>query len=1235
MFLVHDGWAKLSAKFAFLHSLLQYEQMSRRPYRPRSFELLENRCLLNATPLALDGFDQVDYAAASPLVGANPAVAGFSGEWSGSGTTLVEATSLEYAGLGSSGSNHVRLDATVVASRLFGTGTSDPLANYVDSNGDIGTSQDDSPLYLSVLMQVEGATPPAATFSLYNDGTSSTERELRVLYSSSNGNYQAIAGPSGTAANLDPLNDSVNLFVVRIDFAAGNDTISIWQNPMAGQAESAPDAQFTNYDIAFDRVAFTRFSGSGAVRFDELRLGNEWQSVTSQDVLPLLPQPPITSDGFAAGDYALGQNIHGTFSYVSAFDGPWSDLGHNAVVAGSLTYPGHGTAGENRIDLNDTDVVSRRFLAGNNGPLADYLDSVGDVSLSDDGAPLYLSLLMQVDGAAPPAATVSLYNNGTSSAERVFRIAYSGSQTHFQAIAGPGNSVADLAPLNNGTNLFVIRIDFAAGNDTISIWQNPTVGGGEPMPDAQITDYDLAFDRLAFTRFAGTGSAQFDELRIGSQWSVVTTAEALALVPGPQEIVGLQGNPPSPLGDGMFPAGFFPIIDEFGQYRFTDWPEKIHSTEELLQAAVNESADLAANPGPADFDQYGGWLTGPQFQATGFFRVEKVSGTWWLVDPDGRLFFSNGITGVSDADRETSTSIAVKTGITGREDYFANLPEPGEPTSEFLATETSTVTSGYYQGTRPVTMNFYAANALQKYGAGWETESQDIAHARLRSWGMNTIGAWSDEEVYLQQRTPYTMVIFPPNPSLINGNGTFPDYFDPQYRVLLEGRLLQETGKSLDDPYNIGYFINNELGWTRSNTADTDAGLTTLAAVATQHAKIALRDQLIAKYGTIAALNAEWQTSYASWSDFLNQRNVTPDAVGANDDLLAFDQLYANQYHSETLQALRSVASNHLYLGTRFTGGVRYSAAVAAMTYADVVSINRYGPDVSVIPAGMEGDKPLISGEYHFSANDTGLWSDGLKTSTDQADRAAEFATYLQSAVADDRYVGVHWLQYWDYPSSGKLNSNNNNSNLGFVTIADQPYEAMVAAARAIGETLYVTRYADVPASPLAGDYNWDFVVNDQDYTVWKKHFGSSHLAADGNRDGTVNLADYTVWRHNLGTTYVAPPAFAAATRAAPQAVELQAEPLATTALFLSPDTRAETASKSNSAFSPRAGATATVVDPSATRSDAELRERDAITRPGREGPRDMAIADWSLDHAIAADALCDLDALGWKWRLP
>lgn len=52
----------------------------------------------------------------------------------------------------------------------------------------------------------------------------------------------------------------------------------------------------------------------------------------------------------------------------------------------------------------------------------------------------------------------------------------------------------------------------------------------------------------------------------------------------------------------------------------------------------------------------------------------------------------------------------------------------------------------------------------------------------------------------------------------------------------------------------------------------------------------------------------------------------------------------------------------------------------------------------------------------------------------------------------------------------------------------------------------------------LAGDYDRNGGVDQNDYQVWKSNLGSSFAVnADGNGDGRVNLADYTVWRNHLG----------------------------------------------------------------------------------------------------------------------
>ncbi len=66
----------------------------------------------------------------------------------------------------------------------------------------------------------------------------------------------------------------------------------------------------------------------------------------------------------------------------------------------------------------------------------------------------------------------------------------------------------------------------------------------------------------------------------------------------------------------------------------------------------------------------------------------------------------------------------------------------------------------------------------------------------------------------------------------------------------------------------------------------------------------------------------------------------------------------------------------------------------------------------------------------------------------------------------------------------------------------------------------------------LFGDYNHNGVVDNGDYTVWRRTQGQSvapFTGADGNGDGTINQADYDVWRAHFGETLPGPGAGAGA----------------------------------------------------------------------------------------------------------
>jgi len=536
---------------------------------------------------------------------------------------------------------------------------------------------------------------------------------------------------------------------------------------------------------------------------------------------------------------------------------------------------------------------------------------------------------------------------------------------------------------------------------------------------------------------------------------------------------GMETFPPTWRSDGLYDDEFYPFIDTFGQYRHLTWTDKIASEADLVARFAAEQTEISRLQ-PTGVSQYGGWKNGPKLEATGYFRTAKLDGKWWLVDPDGYLFHSTGLTTVSSVLRTDVSGVpALRTGISNRENFFEGLPTAGTApwTLGLIANETATVASGDYTGQKPLAANFFAINAQRQFGSAsaeaLRTATSTLAFNRMRSWGFNTIGAWSDTDLFNRTgRWPYTHMLQPTHPGLINGSTTYLDYFKDAWVTNLRARLNEEVGKTIGDRWNLGYYIDNERDWTKSNVSARSLGLWVLAApseTVERYAKKAFRDQLQAKYGTIAALNTQWGVSYASWDDVLTRRDVAPAAAGSDADMAAFEVSYAETYFSKCRQVMREIAPQHLYLGCRFTLGARPPVLEVAARYCDVLTMNCYSNTVRLL-AGMEDDAdvPVMSTEFYFYAHDTGLFADAVGGSAGrdtQAQREAAMKTYFNSSITHPRYVGAHWFQYFDYPPSGRLNSRNMNSNIGFVGITNVPYSGMVTAAREATYAMYRTRF--------------------------------------------------------------------------------------------------------------------------------------------------------------------------------
>jgi hypothetical protein len=494
------------------------------------------------------------------------------------------------------------------------------------------------------------------------------------------------------------------------------------------------------------------------------------------------------------------------------------------------------------------------------------------------------------------------------------------------------------------------------------------------------------------------------------------------------------------------PAPFFPFVDEFGQYIHADWPGKVRSEEDFAVRRAEESAEMADWPGPPDWDEYGGWAAGPTLDATGFFYPAKHEGKWWLVDPEGKLFWSYGPTGVG---------FGGSTPITDREQWFRGLPERDSAFGQFYG-EGRGARDRYYRDKSYQTFDFAHANLYRKYGPDYAQAVSDLSHRRLRSWGFNTIANWSDMDICLQRKTPYVVAIHFGGPWLDG----IPDAFDSRFRQTVRERMKQERGGSAGDPWCIGYFVQNELWWGYWDDGQAVA-LAALRAPPTAAAKRVFVQRLRGKYETVRALNESWGTAYQSWHEMLASREA-PDRERAEvaRDCGEFGLEFCETYFSTVRDEVKRVAPDNLYLGCRFHGHIDLDLIEIAARYCDVISYNVYDRDPGARLNRYLGviDKPFIVGEFGVGSDPRQTPFRGDQLSVDPDERPRALTSYLEKAFRHPLMVGAHFFQYRDQPITGRPDGE--AVLRGFINTADTPHLDLVQANRRTAYHLYTKRTA-------------------------------------------------------------------------------------------------------------------------------------------------------------------------------
>ena len=398
-------------------------------------------------------------------------------------------------------------------------------------------------------------------------------------------------------------------------------------------------------------------------------------------------------------------------------------------------------------------------------------------------------------------------------------------------------------------------------------------------------------------------------------------------------------------------------------------------------------------------DEFGGWMVARQ-QATGFFRTQKIGDRWWMIDPEGYPYIAKGIAvfsmGGSDRQRKALD---------------------------------------------------------EKFGtpAAWASAGQEM----LRSYGFNSLGAWSAVDVVRQTEhpMPYTVIVSPMG--MYHGQhrrhfgGKYREagwqgyrfdlamVFDPGFDAVID-KAVSRIAEYRDDKYLVGYFTDNELPWVNDAL---DRHLTLLAH--DEDAYIAVR----------------------KWFDERKGRDAKVSEI-TDADRRAFMAFYFETYMRKVTAALRKYDPNHLYLGCRFNQHKQEMASpeifAVAGKYMDVISINHYRlwePRAEWMDNWEKwSGKPFLITEFYTKGEDSLLPNNtgaGWNVPT-QADRGWFYQNFVTELLRSGNCVGWHWFTYMDNdPQNLKTDPSNRDSNKGVVNWAFEPYTELLDAMKQLNDRTY------------------------------------------------------------------------------------------------------------------------------------------------------------------------------------
>lgn len=414
----------------------------------------------------------------------------------------------------------------------------------------------------------------------------------------------------------------------------------------------------------------------------------------------------------------------------------------------------------------------------------------------------------------------------------------------------------------------------------------------------------------------------------------------------------------------------------------------------------------------------------------GFFRVGKINGRHYLIDPDDGAVILHGIQFVRPGKSEIHRQAFNK--------RFGDETSWSKETSDLISENRINYIS--YGSDRIETF----PNSIRKNLLHHNT--QKIAYAEILSplrsfmWDMyENLGYNFEDDKYNR-----LVLLFEP---------TFITYIDK----LIQEKVVLFSG----DKHFVGYYLDNELPFASYNNRDP------LKGVDLKH---------------FLDLPDRYEGARKVAEQFMRDNDIAGQDEITSENQEEFRAMVADYYYRITTETIRKYDAEHLILGSRLHDWSKYNENIvkACARYCDIVSINYYGrwqPEHDFLTnlKNWCEDKPFLVSEFYTKSEDAGyqgkaydnMEGGGWIVHT-QDDRGKFYQNFCTRLLEVPNCIGWVHFEYNDGCSEdGQF------TNKGIVSVEYEPYTRFLYYVKQLNSQIYaLIDYYDNPLEKLKTEEN-------------------------------------------------------------------------------------------------------------------------------------------------------------------